>query len=188
MRERRPWRHHIDYFGVAATAYCLLVGKYLKVFLFNQSHCHICQSWNMNNLRWRSQKRVAGGSRRILSQGEVGRLFSIPNLIPLRLSHIHYPFSIPGSLLGEFFRHPAESGGWWKELFAKLAGLGREVQGGVQEGAGYAEGIGKGQRPSCQEKHVGQEENYVILATREFVIWDLKRNLGWIMLNIQLMA
>ena len=31
MRERRPWRHHIDYFGVAATAYCLLVGKYLKV-------------------------------------------------------------------------------------------------------------------------------------------------------------
>ena len=51
MRERRPWRHHIDYFGVAATAYCLLVGKYLKVFLFNQSHCHICQSWNMNNLR-----------------------------------------------------------------------------------------------------------------------------------------
>ena len=33
MRERRPWRHHIDYFGVAATAYCLLVGKYLKVLV-----------------------------------------------------------------------------------------------------------------------------------------------------------
>merc|ERR1719462_662362 len=31
MRERRPWRHHIDYFGVAATVYCLLIGKYLKV-------------------------------------------------------------------------------------------------------------------------------------------------------------
>ena len=35
MRERRPWRHHIDYFGVAATAYCLLVGKYLKVFILS---------------------------------------------------------------------------------------------------------------------------------------------------------
>ena len=33
MRERRPWRHHIDYFGVAATVYCLLIGKYLKVAL-----------------------------------------------------------------------------------------------------------------------------------------------------------
>ena len=33
MRERRPWRHHIDYFGVAATVYCLLIGKYLKVSL-----------------------------------------------------------------------------------------------------------------------------------------------------------
>lgn len=31
MRERRPWRHHLDYFGVAATAYCLLFGQYLKV-------------------------------------------------------------------------------------------------------------------------------------------------------------
>ena len=27
-------------------------------------------------------------------------------------SIIAYPFSIPGSLLGEFFRHPAESGRW----------------------------------------------------------------------------
>ena len=35
MRERRPWRHHLDYFGVAATAYCLLFGQYLKV-----SRCH----------------------------------------------------------------------------------------------------------------------------------------------------
>jgi len=31
MRERRPWRHHLDYFGVAATAHCLLFGQYLKV-------------------------------------------------------------------------------------------------------------------------------------------------------------
>jgi len=31
MRERRPWRHHIDYFGVAAVAYCLLFGQYMEV-------------------------------------------------------------------------------------------------------------------------------------------------------------
>lgn len=31
MREGRPWRHHIDYFGIAATVYCLLTGKYLQV-------------------------------------------------------------------------------------------------------------------------------------------------------------
>jgi len=31
MREKRPWRHHIDYFGVAATSYCLLFGQYMKV-------------------------------------------------------------------------------------------------------------------------------------------------------------
>ena len=35
MRERRPWRHHLDYFGVAATAHCLLFGQYLKV-----GRCH----------------------------------------------------------------------------------------------------------------------------------------------------
>ena len=32
MREGRPWRHHIDYFGVAATVYCLLFGRYMEVF------------------------------------------------------------------------------------------------------------------------------------------------------------
>jgi len=31
MREKRPWRHHIDYFGVAAVAYCLLFGQYMDV-------------------------------------------------------------------------------------------------------------------------------------------------------------
>ena len=31
MREKRPWRHHIDYFGVAAVAYCLLFGQYMEV-------------------------------------------------------------------------------------------------------------------------------------------------------------
>jgi len=31
MREKRPWRHHIDYFGVAAVVYCLLFGQYMEV-------------------------------------------------------------------------------------------------------------------------------------------------------------
>jgi len=31
MREKRPWRHHIDYFGVAGVAYCLLFGQYMEV-------------------------------------------------------------------------------------------------------------------------------------------------------------
>jgi len=31
MREGKPWREHIDYFGVCATAYCLLFGTYLEV-------------------------------------------------------------------------------------------------------------------------------------------------------------
>ena len=31
MREKRPWRHHIDYYGVAAVAYCLLFGQYMEV-------------------------------------------------------------------------------------------------------------------------------------------------------------
>ena len=31
MREKKAYRHHIDYFGVAAIAYCLLFGQYLDV-------------------------------------------------------------------------------------------------------------------------------------------------------------
>ena len=31
MREGMPWREHVDYFGVCATAYCLLFGTYLDV-------------------------------------------------------------------------------------------------------------------------------------------------------------
>jgi len=31
MREGRHWREHIDYFGLAATAYCLLFGTYMEV-------------------------------------------------------------------------------------------------------------------------------------------------------------
>ena len=29
MKEGRPWRHHIDYYGLAAISYCLLFGSYL---------------------------------------------------------------------------------------------------------------------------------------------------------------
>ena len=46
-------------------------------------------------------------------------------------------------------------------MLAQLAGLGRGMQGGVQEGGGHAEGVGQGQRPPGQEKHVGQEKNNV---------------------------
>ncbi|XP_023323367.1 mitotic checkpoint serine/threonine-protein kinase BUB1 [Eurytemora carolleeae] len=31
MREGREWREHIDYYGIAATAYCLLFGTYMEV-------------------------------------------------------------------------------------------------------------------------------------------------------------
>jgi len=31
MREGRPWKHHIDYFGLAATTYCLLFGNYMEI-------------------------------------------------------------------------------------------------------------------------------------------------------------
>ena len=31
MREGRPWREHIDYFGIAAVAYCLLFQHYIEV-------------------------------------------------------------------------------------------------------------------------------------------------------------
>jgi len=31
MREKRPWRHHIDYFGIAAVVYCLLFGQYIEI-------------------------------------------------------------------------------------------------------------------------------------------------------------
>ena len=31
MREGKPWREQIDYFGVCATAYCLLFGTYMEV-------------------------------------------------------------------------------------------------------------------------------------------------------------
>ena len=31
MREGRAWRHQIDYFGVAAVAYCLLFQNYIEV-------------------------------------------------------------------------------------------------------------------------------------------------------------
>ena len=30
MREARPWREHIDYFGVAAVSYCLLFQNYIE--------------------------------------------------------------------------------------------------------------------------------------------------------------
>ena len=31
MREGRPWREHIDYYGIAATAYLLLFGTYMEI-------------------------------------------------------------------------------------------------------------------------------------------------------------
>ena len=44
MREGRAWRHQIDYFGVAAVAYCLLFQNYIEVVKvrsnFNLSTLH----------------------------------------------------------------------------------------------------------------------------------------------------
>ena len=31
MREGRPWLHHIDYFGLVGSAYCLLFGDYMTI-------------------------------------------------------------------------------------------------------------------------------------------------------------
>ena len=31
MREKRPYRHHIDYFGIAAISHCLLFGQYIEI-------------------------------------------------------------------------------------------------------------------------------------------------------------
>ena len=31
MREKAPWREHIDYHGVAAAVYCVLFGQYLDI-------------------------------------------------------------------------------------------------------------------------------------------------------------
>ena len=31
MREEKPYRHHIDYFGIVAVAYCLLFGQYIDI-------------------------------------------------------------------------------------------------------------------------------------------------------------
>merc|ERR1719319_1373467 len=33
MREGKPWKHHIDYFGLAATTYCLLFGNIISTTL-----------------------------------------------------------------------------------------------------------------------------------------------------------
>ena len=38
MREARPWREHIDYFGVAAVAYCLLFQNYIETVKVGLAH------------------------------------------------------------------------------------------------------------------------------------------------------
>ena len=37
MREGRPWREHIDYYGIAATAYLLLFGSYMEIIKVDSS-------------------------------------------------------------------------------------------------------------------------------------------------------
>jgi len=41
MREGREWREHIDYYGIAATAYCLLFGTYMEVVKVNRIYSTI---------------------------------------------------------------------------------------------------------------------------------------------------
>ena len=47
MREKRPYRHHIDYFGIAAVSYCLLFGQYIQIKKVNER-------WELKNSlkRW----------------------------------------------------------------------------------------------------------------------------------------
>ena len=47
MREKRPYRHHIDYFGIAAVSYCLLFGQYIQIK-------KVAERWELKNSlkRW----------------------------------------------------------------------------------------------------------------------------------------
>ena len=47
MKEKRPYRHHIDYFGIAAVGYCLLFGQYIQIKKVNER-------WELKNSlkRW----------------------------------------------------------------------------------------------------------------------------------------
>ena len=37
MRDSKPWREHIDYFGIAAIAYCLLFQNYIETVKVSRS-------------------------------------------------------------------------------------------------------------------------------------------------------
>jgi len=51
MKEGRPWRHHIDYYGLAAISYCLLFGSYLDTVKVG-SHYEVKGSYK----RWWQQE------------------------------------------------------------------------------------------------------------------------------------
>ena len=50
MREGKQWRHHIDYYGIAAIAYCILFKSYLDVVKVGRGLSHF-NRWNFLELR-----------------------------------------------------------------------------------------------------------------------------------------
>ena len=56
-------------------------------------------------------------------------------------------------------------------MLAKPVGHGREVQGGLQEGGGDAEGLGQGQGAPGQEDCTFSAENFVMKSCLS--AWDL---------------
>jgi hypothetical protein len=50
MREGRAWRHHIDYYGIAATAYLLLFGTYMEVIKVSSLIQFFCGSGMLSRI------------------------------------------------------------------------------------------------------------------------------------------
>ena len=119
MRERRPWRHHIDYFGVAATVYCLLIGKYLKVsrLLSSMPSCALDLKVKKSKStgRWEPRDFKPRRGWQVVNYCRLHFCFDLIGCCPLngKLSFSYrfktHTYSLcPGSILAEFLRHPAE--------------------------------------------------------------------------------
>ena len=50
MRESKPWREHIDYFGLAAVAYCLLFQNYIETVKVRLGKAEVIELWNSQYL------------------------------------------------------------------------------------------------------------------------------------------
>ena len=52
MKEGRPWRHHIDYYGLAAISYCLLFGSYLDTVKVRLPHGYLVNDPIIISIGW----------------------------------------------------------------------------------------------------------------------------------------